>query len=258
MSEMIKAPNTASPRTNGFWKYGNQWVVRNGNWKLMGYPKDTSHKGKLDLENDALFLSNLSDDVSEMNNLANKHPKIVEELKRKYLAWEHGYETDIPKKAKTINHLGINGRIKSTNNLNNKYKNIEVLIDGKRGYVDYSSGQWIGQEGKDLEFIIDLNASKLISEISIGYLHNPSNWVFSPKFFGVSFSNDGVNFSKTIQSETSKKIQDKTNFTDTLSIATTQKSRYIKLTIKNIGKIPEGHVAVGNQAWFFIDEIIIK
>ncbi len=71
LSEMIKTPKTASPRTHAFWKYGNQWAVRKGNWKLMGYPKDTSHKGELDIENDALFLSNLGDDVSEMKKFSN-------------------------------------------------------------------------------------------------------------------------------------------------------------------------------------------
>ncbi|WP_341216130.1 sulfatase-like hydrolase/transferase [uncultured Wocania sp.] len=258
MSEMIKVPNTASQRTDAFWKYGNQWAVRNGNWKLMGYPKDTSHKGKLDLENDALFLSNLNEDASEMTNLANEYPEIVEELKAKYLAWEHGYETDIPKKTEFINHLGINGKIKSVNKLNNRYKNIEVLIDGKRGYVDYSSGQWIGQEGNDLEFILDLNEIKPISEITIGYLHNPSNWVFCPKLFDVSFSNDGISFSKTIQSKSSTKINTKHNFTDALTIQTKQKAQFIKVKIKGIKNISKEHEGVGNPGWIFIDEIIIK
>lgn len=258
MSEMIKTPNKASERTDGFWKYGNQWAVRNGNWKLMGYPKDTSHKGQLDLEHDALFLSNLGEDVSEMTNLADKHPKIVEKLKAKYLAWEHGYETDIPKKTEFINHLGTNGKIKSVNKLNKKYKNIEVLIDGKRGYIDYSSGQWIGQEGKNLEFILDLNELKLISEITIGYLHNPSNWVFSPKLFEVSFSNDGLSFSNTIQSKASTKTNAKHNFTDTLTIKTKQKTQFIKVNIKGINNIPKGHEGTGNPGWIFIDEIIIK
>ncbi|MFD1162836.1 sulfatase-like hydrolase/transferase [Hwangdonia seohaensis] len=258
LSEMIKTPNSVSQRTEAFWKYGNQWAVRNNNWKLMGYPKDTSNKGKLDLEQDALFLSNLDDDISEIKNLATQYPEKVEALKTKFLAWEHGFETDIPKKTKPLNHLGINGEIKATTELDNRYKNIEILIDGKRGYLDYGSGQWIGQEGNDLEFILDLNETKTILEVAIGYLHNPSNWVFSPKFFEVAFSNDGVNFSKTMQSEISKTINNKHNFTDTLSMSTNEKTRYIKLTIKNIGDIPEGHIGVGNLCWFFIDEIIIK
>lgn len=258
MSRMITEPKSASPRTNAFWKYGNQWAVRKDNWKLMGYPKDTSHKGELDLENDALYLANLDEDVSEMKNLANKYPKIVEELKNEYLSWEHGHADDIPKKMQSIEHLGKDRNIKATKGLNNKYKNIEVLTDGKRGYVDYSSGQWIGQEGKDLEFVIDFNSVQTISEVKLGYLHNPSNWVFSPKMFEISFSNDGVAFSKSISSNTSTRINDKNSFTETLTIQTKQKAQFIKINIKCIEKIPKGHPGVGNPGWLFIDEIIIK
>ncbi len=258
MSKMIKKPNTSSPRTSAYWKYGNQWVVRKDNWKLIGYPKDTSHKGELDLENDALFLSNLDEDVSEMKNLASKYPKIVEELKAEFLLWEHGHEADIPKKMVTINHLGKHKMIKSTKKLNNRYKNIEILTDGKRGYVDYSSGQWIGQEGKDLEFVIDLNSNKSISEINLGYLHNPSNWVFCPKLFETSFSTDGLSYSQPISSKASTRVNDKNNFIDTINLQTKQKAQFIKINIKGIKKIPEGHPGVGNPGWIFIDEIIIN
>lgn len=258
MSKMIKDPKSASSRTSAFWKYGNQWVVRKGDWKLMGYPKDTSYKGELDLENDALFLSNLGEDVSEMNNLVNLYPDIVKELKNKYLSWEHGYEVDIPIKTPPINHLGKGANIKAVKTLNNRYQNIEVLLDGKRGYLDFSSGQWIGQEGKDLEFIIDINSNKSISEIHIGYLQNPSNWVFCPKIFEASFSADGLSFSNVISSKTSTRINDNNNFIDTLTIKSKQKARFIKVKITGIDKIPEGHPGVGNPGWVFIDEIIIN
>lgn len=258
MSEIIEIPNTASPRTSAFWKYGNQWAIRKGKWKLIGFPKDTSHKGVLDLEKDVLFLSDLSKDISEMKNLVNDYPEIVQELIAEYLMWEHGSKQDIPKKNNSINHLGKNGKVTETKKLHPKYTNISVLTDGKRGYTDYSTGQWIGQEGKDLEFIIDLETRKSISEVSIGYLHVPSSWVFSPKLFEVSFSNDGTSFSKPKQSHPSKKINSKDNFTDTLQIKTNQKSRFVKVNIKRTGKTPKEHNGARNLWWLFIDEIIIK
>ncbi len=194
LSFMIKNPDTKSPRTSAFWKYGNQWVVRKGKWKLIGYPKDTSNKGKLDLENDALFLSDLSTDVSEMNNLAYQYPEIVKELIADFIAWEHGSVNDIPNKIKTISHIGTEGVISAKSQLHSKYKNIEVLLDGKLGYPDYTTGQWIGQEGKDLEFIIDLKKAKNISQVELNYLSSTGNWIFPPASFEVSFSNDGKIF----------------------------------------------------------------
>jgi len=258
LSAMIHKPNTNSPRTSAFWKYGSQWVVRKGKWKLIGYPRDTSHKGVLDSEKDALFLSDLSTDVSEMINLADAHPEVVQELIKEYLSWEHGLEKDIPKKISAVPHLGINASIKAVNKLDARYKNIAVLVDGKRGYEDYGSGQWIGQEGKDLEFIIDLKSTKSLTEISIGYFHSPGNWIFSPASFAVGFSDDGSNFSAPVISKSTTINEATGNFTDLHSIKVNEEKRYIKVKIEGIGICPEGHPGDGNPAWFFIDEIIIK
>ncbi len=255
---MIQNPNSKSKRTNAFWKYGNQWVVRKGTWKLIGYPKDTSHKGKLDLEKDALFLSDLSKDVSEMNNLANEYPEIVDELIADYLAWEHGDERDIPKKMERIDHLGVDGSIEATKQLHPKYKNIDVLLDGKRGYRDFSSGQWIGQIGKELEFVVDLKEVKQINEINIGYLQTTGNWVYGPKVFEVSFSKDGKLFNGIQQSDSPSKIQTKGSFMDVMSMNVNNKGRYVKINVIGIEKIPDNHPGVGNPGWFFIDEIIIN
>lgn len=255
-SEMIQNPAAISPRTSAFWKYGNQWVVRKGNWKLIGNPKDTSNKEKLDFDKDALFLSNLSVDVSEMKNLADTYPEIVEELIATYISWEHGSKDDIPKKIQTVSHIGTTGEILAKSELHSNYKNIEVLLDGKLGYADYSTGQWIGQEGKDLEFIIDLKTTKQLSEISLSYLSSFGNWVFPPKKFEVSFSENGKAFSNANIKEI--ELSKKENNTNTASLNLNIKSRYVKIYIKGIGACPDWHTGAGNPAWFFIDEIIIK
>jgi len=256
LSFMIQNPETTSPRTSAFWKYGNQWVVRKGKWKLIGYPKDTSHKGILDIESDALFLSDLSTDVSEMNNLAHKYPEIVKELIADFIAWEHGSENDIPKKQKEINHLGRKGKIIATKKLHPKYKNIAVLLDGKTGYSDYSSGQWIGQEGDDLEFIIDLKKAKNISQVELNYLSSTQNWIFPPASFEVRFSNDGKTFSNSKKTKIS--LQKDGNYIDASIIKVNRNSRYVKIIIKGIGNCPANYPGAGNPAWFFIDEISIK
>lgn len=255
MSAMIKTPNTPSPRDAAFWKYGTQWVSRKGQWKLIGYPKDTSYKGKLDMDNDALFLANLSEDVSEMFNYAKKHPEIVEELLNHYLSWEHGFESDIPKKLVLNTHIGYKAAIKSLTALHPKYNTIDLLLDGKRGYADFSSGQWIGLEQQDLECIIDLGAEKQISELKLGYLNNPGNWIFAPKSFEVSFSNDKKSYTNSIA--VSSVLDIKNTFTDVLTIKTTTTTRYIKIKIKSLGLCPKGHPGSGSPAWFFVDEIVI-
>ncbi len=258
LSKMIRNSSSASPRKTTFWKYGNQWAVRKGKWKLIAYPKDTSHKGTLDLEHDALFLSNLEQDVSEMKNLATTYPKIVKELITAYTQWEYGNIADVPKKTITIKHLATNAIIKNSNKLHPKYTNSTVLIDGKRGYLDYSSGQWIGQEGKDLEFIINLTNITTISNVSIGFLNDQKNWIFKPSSIEISSSNDGKTFNNHKKAEFKAEINGSSLSKGKLSTAYASTSKYLKIKINNIGKCPKEHEGAGNPAWLFIDEVIIE
>lgn len=65
---------------------GPHWAVREGDWKLIGNPKDTSNKAPLG-KDDKFFLVNLAEDVSEMKNVAVEHPEVVERLKRLHDQW---------------------------------------------------------------------------------------------------------------------------------------------------------------------------
>lgn len=75
--------DSVSPHETLYWRLGRgnraQWVVRQGDWKLLGNPKDNSHKAEL-TNDDKLFLVNLGDDITEMTNVAKDHPEVVKRL----------------------------------------------------------------------------------------------------------------------------------------------------------------------------------
>lgn len=87
---VLRSAAAPSPHTVVHWQLGRgenaQWAVREGPWKLLGNPRDTSGKAPLG-EADRLFLSNLEADPSEMTNLASKNPEVVERLKQLREAW---------------------------------------------------------------------------------------------------------------------------------------------------------------------------
>jgi arylsulfatase A-like enzyme len=58
-----------------FWRYRNQWVARKGDWKY------------LKIENNE-YLFNLKDDLQEQNNLIEREPAKLEELKLLLKQWE--------------------------------------------------------------------------------------------------------------------------------------------------------------------------
>ncbi len=72
------------------WQIGRgnnpRWAVRQGDWKLIGNPQDTSKKAPLTAK-DKLFLVNLKQSISEMKNLAETNPAIVQRLKKLHDDW---------------------------------------------------------------------------------------------------------------------------------------------------------------------------
>ncbi len=83
IDQLIKK-NGQSPHQHLYWRLGNggkaQWVVRQGDWKLLGHPRDNSKQGKLDPKKDQLFLVNLSRDIAEKRNLAHHDTEKVKAL----------------------------------------------------------------------------------------------------------------------------------------------------------------------------------
>ena len=57
-------------------------MVREGDWKLLGNPRDRSEMAPLG-KDDKLYLVNMADDVKELTNLAKKHPEVVKRLSSK-------------------------------------------------------------------------------------------------------------------------------------------------------------------------------
>jgi len=87
LREVVLSDDAASPHQAVHWTFGKSWAVRRGEWKLLSKPNDTSNKAPLG-DDDALFLSNLEWDITEMKNFAAAHPDVVAELTQVHDAWE--------------------------------------------------------------------------------------------------------------------------------------------------------------------------
>lgn len=87
----IVLKNASSPHETFHWMTGGgkdpQWAVRQGDWKLLGNPRDTVNPDSISPD-DKLFLANLANDPSERTNLAAQHPEIVTRLRATHDAWE--------------------------------------------------------------------------------------------------------------------------------------------------------------------------
>jgi arylsulfatase A-like enzyme len=73
----LTGKNRATPHEKMYWRYGDQWAVRQGDWKLV-VSKGGSGKPEL---------YNLAEDIGEAKDLATSQPQRVAELQKLYDTW---------------------------------------------------------------------------------------------------------------------------------------------------------------------------
>lgn len=133
----------------------------------------------------------------------------------------------------------------------------EILLDHKKGGADLHDGRWLGFEGTDAEMSAELSNDK-IKSLTISCLSSTGSWVFPPSEIEVWGSRDGSKF-KSIgkwSNDPGKKNADGPLF---ISIPLkAKKMRFVKIRVRNYGKLPEGHPGAGKAAWLFIDELFFE
>ncbi|MCC7475351.1 MAG: sulfatase-like hydrolase/transferase [Pirellulales bacterium] len=74
----LKGERKEAPHESLYWRFGDQWAIRHGDWKLIAGNEDRELKK-------GLF--NLASDVSEKNDLTESNPDKARELKDLWDAW---------------------------------------------------------------------------------------------------------------------------------------------------------------------------
>jgi hypothetical protein len=141
-----------------------------------------------------------------------------------------------------------------------KYQKIadKALTDELYGGTTYVES-WVGWEGRDAEFILDLGEEKSFSRIETDFLHQLGAWVLLPRSVTYSVSSDKENFTPfgdTFEFTEDRDMQVKF-VSGKVELNSSVKARYIKVKVKTIGLCPSWHYGVGYPAWYFMDEVSV-
>jgi hexosaminidase len=130
-----------------------------------------------------------------------------------------------------------------------------TLVDGIRGDTARYGQNWLGWEGANMEAVIDLGARENFSRVTIDVFDAEASWIHFPKAIEVFVADDTVHF-RSVAKLSSGEIREKgkvieMNFGE-------HTARYVKVVAENAGKIPAGKPGAGNDAWLFVDEIMVE
>ncbi|WP_438966460.1 beta-N-acetylhexosaminidase [Flavobacterium sp.] len=132
---------------------------------------------------------------------------------------------------------------------------IFTLVNGVFGDTQKFGKDWLGFSGKDVVATIDFKNIETISKVKFHVFDGQTSWIYLPSEILIETSLDGTNFE--IQESLSEHEIEFLKGNINIHFNKVQ-AKYIKVTVKNFGIIPEGKPGEGNGAWLFIDEINVN
>ena len=110
--------------------------------------------------------------------------------------------------------------------------------------------------------MVELDKVQMVRYVGVDCLENMRSWVFFPTSVNVEYSMDGETWQPygTVDNKWFAPVHSRQeeSITNTFAIEGMARAKYIRIKANNYGLLPDWHVSAGQQAWLFIDEIIIK
>ncbi|MCR5445270.1 MAG: GH92 family glycosyl hydrolase [Bacteroidales bacterium] len=137
----------------------------------------------------------------------------------------------------------------------------EGMVDRIFGTTNYRIGGWQGWQ-ENMEAVVELDKVQTVRSVGVDCLENMRSWIFFPRSIIVEYSLDGEHwnsFGSVLNNRfppIHPRQEECTQYTFTANGSA--RAKYLKVTARNFGSLPSWHVSAGEQAWVFVDEIIIK
>jgi len=217
---------------------------------------------------DVWELYDLKADPDELHNIYNdkKYQQIIGGLKEKLYRLQKKYDDTsynrfLPKTIETVKHKAIGMSYELKYSPDPKYSG--KLTDGRvfpEGDLNnLPLKEWTGIEKEDFVFEMDSSGIDNVKEIKAGFLQKNESWVFLPSLVTLETSIDGTHFTrvKRIKNNASERKGRAFKKSFTFKLSGSKLSR-IRITAKNLEKVPDWHLGAGGKAWVFCDEIIVN
>ena len=136
----------------------------------------------------------------------------------------------------------------------------EGMVDNIFGSTNYRIGGWQGWQ-QDMVAVVELDKEQNVKLVGVNCLENMRSWIFYPKKVRIEYSTDGENWQPYGEVPEQERLpehsQQEDCTTQLFAVYKNVRAKYFKLTVENFGQLPDWHISAGEQAWVFVDEIVI-
>lgn len=133
------------------------------------------------------------------------------------------------------------------------------LVDSRLGGLDFRDGAWQGFWGDDAICTLNLKTPQSIESVSINFYQYVNSWILIPKSIQVKVSVDGEEWLPFGSAYSTSLDDQRGKFIESIKVENEpMEAQYVRVKVKNYGKLPDWHEAAGMEAWIFMDEIVVQ
>jgi hexosaminidase len=136
-----------------------------------------------------------------------------------------------------------------------------ALADGRFGDADNFRKGWVGFQGDDLSATVELDTTRDLRWIGLRCLESQRNWIFLPGEVTIEVSRDGRAWQTAARLDTRSESLTLAPAPAVRTLGAgvkTSGTRFVRITAKNPGTLPDWHPSAGEKSWVFADEIIVE
>lgn len=118
----------------------------------------------------------------------------------------------------------------------------------------FNDGEWLAWNGEDFEATIDLGEVIDVERFETRFYNANGPWIYLPKSVEIAISEDGNDFKKVGEYADFENVEERTK---AVNLPINAKARYLKVQATRYGIIPADRPGGGNEAWLFVDELMV-
>jgi len=155
--------------------------------------------------------------------------------------------------------IGKTGTLKDPPSKNYFANGAASLTDGLKGSENFRDGYWLGFEGTNMDFEIDLKDELPVASVDASFYQQAGSWIFMPEKVEFQIFDDSHILVAESEIKTTTPLGKNDAIIENFSADFENlKARYIRVIAVNIKTCPEWHVGKGSKAWVFADEVVVN